>query len=112
MKRKAPWRWPHQFINVPPGPQADGHGACDGGRRLDHHTEQRRAERYDESARGRGGGEGHVGVCPYRSRRRGESGWAVAAADRGLDLWCMLAIPIGTVSIRSLTIRLGAASTG
>src|SRR5436309_10670958 len=36
MKRKAPWRWPDQFINVPPGPQADGHGPCDGGRRVDH----------------------------------------------------------------------------
>src|SRR6266403_3633123 len=87
MKRKAPWRWPYQFINVPPGPQADGHGAYDGGRRVDHHTEQLRAGRYDEPAPGRGDGEGHDGVCPYRPRRRGESDWAVVAADRSLDLW-------------------------
>jgi hypothetical protein len=59
MKRKARSRWPHQFTNVPPGPQAEGHGACDGGRRGDHHTERLRAERYDEPARGRGEGKGH-----------------------------------------------------
>ena len=30
---------PHQFTDVPPGPQAGGQGACDGGRRGDHHTD-------------------------------------------------------------------------
>ena len=39
MKRKVRWRWPHQFTDVPPGPQAGGQGACDGGRRGDHHTD-------------------------------------------------------------------------
>src|SRR6266481_2237272 len=41
----------------------------------------------DEPARGRGEGKGHDGICPYRSCRRGERGWVIAAADRGLDLW-------------------------
>jgi len=48
MKPKAPWRWAFQFNNVPPARQAGGHGASDGGGRVDHHTEQLRAQRYDD----------------------------------------------------------------
>jgi len=78
MKPKAPWRWALQFNNVPPARQAGGHGASDGGGRVDNHTEQLRAQRYDEPARGRGEREGHDDICPYRSCR-----WASAA---GLSL--------------------------
>src|ERR1700737_4908234 len=60
---------------------------ANGGARTDDDTEQLRAERYDEQARGRGAGKGYDGVCPCRSCRGGDGGGTIAAADRGLDLW-------------------------
>jgi cytochrome c len=64
---------------------ADG-SASNGRRWADHDQERFWARRNHEPVRGRSQGQGHDGVCPYRSRGgRGRSGLA-AAADRSPDL--------------------------
>src|SRR5260370_35505660 len=86
VKKKAVWPARHVFIDLASDRSQVAMERGNGGAGTDNATEQLRAERYDEQARGRGAGKGHDGVCPYRSCRGGESGWAIATPDRGVGL--------------------------
>ncbi len=83
MKRKAPWRWLHQFMKVPPGPQAAGRAmAADGLTTIpSSYGPEDTMNRLEAAVAAKG-----MTVFARIDHAAGESGWAVAAADRGLDL--------------------------
>ena len=75
---------PHQFTDVPPGPQAGGQGACDGGRRGDHHTDSDISVTFAEANIVHVGDTYWNGIYPFIDYSTGGIDGMIAASDANL----------------------------